>query len=1094
MANKNHLLHEKRIPRILLFSPHFDDEITGAGGFLALAASNSWNIKIIYVTKKEQSYNINDLTNRRLIEAQNALSELGLNKNAIDIWNYSYGSIPLSGQILEEYKSIFNEFSPDILLLPSPTDPNDDHRNVTRGCIKALEGNIEKEIELRFYECIVPSQINYVENISEVFHKKQKAVLCHQSQLGRSYHARTIESLAALRGSCAGCSYGEGYLLFPWSGSQENFFEQRPLVSVILRSSRSFFLKRALSTVLDQTYDQVEVIVVWFGEESPVLPSEMNLLDLKIINGQNGYRGKNLNTGIKNSRGDYISFLDEDDLWEPDHIEQLMSTLHAERNKDIAYSGCRVVQYRLKGDKLNRSHEESCFEEHYKPGRLLLENYIPLNSLMIRSQVFRTHYFAEDIDSYEDWLFLAEAELSGFNFIFTESVTAEYCTFNDTLASLHEKKGYTKNTSEIQKRILSMMKPENLAFLKDLFSSYNEENSCRQENLNNKLTESNRALNEKNSEIAEHKNLLKRAEQDKLQLSKSMADFERMKIRLSDIAQKTAIVAESPDEIISGLVIKAMGLHPKFSIIMAVHNPPLEAFHSALTSIKNQVYPNWELCIVDDASSSTKISDTIHTFCADTQTGKQVYFKRLNTHSGISQAFNLAATMGSGEYYVLMDHDDWLHPEALLEAALARNQKPYKFLYTDSQTIDLKGTPRINHHKPDWSPETLYYWNYINHLAVIDRKLWETIGGFRPEMDGTQDWDLYLRLTSILEDNDVVHIKRPLYGWRSSQNSLAYRVDAKPWVKEKWFQLLNKFHSDLICKKNAANERQKSPLNIEFNPKGPGFLVSSNGNRDTSLNIIIPTKDNLTCLEKCLNALDEDSYLNKTITLVNNGSLHEDLQELCKKYCSNNISIINDNRPFNWSSLNNLAAARSDADAYLFMNDDVVLSGNDSIEKMTYYLNFKEIGIVGAFLIFPEGGIQHNGICLSPEWIADEIRQTGGLNVMSAPRNVSAVTGACMLVRKKTFDDLNGFNEDLPENYNDVDFCLSARSKNWRIMMASDVTAQHYHMSTRGKSSRPKAWETAYMKKKWSHVIKEERLFIRWENLDSPLIYLNVDD
>ena len=1062
-------------PRILVFSPHPDDEVLGAGGFLTLAAKHGWHVKIVLVTKGELSIAENDPPDLRVHESREALTILGLNECVLEAWSYPDGSVPLSGPIIEDYRRVFKETDPDIVLLPAPTDNHGDHRRVTRGVLKALENGLNREVELRFYEILEPIQINHIENISQVFSTKKDALLCHASQIKKYNYPKNMDILSSMRGTLIDCKYGEGFLVFRWNGVWQNFFEQRPLISVIVRSSNDTFLSHALRSIIQQKYDQIEVIVVWYGEKFLERKSEFDILDLTVLTGQKqNSRGINLNLGISASRGDYISFLDEDDVWDSDHLSNLLSTLHSERNSEIAYTGYRIIQCSLDGDSVNRVKEISVHNEPYLPSRLLIENFIAINALLIRRQVFKTTLFAEDLRAYEDWLFLADAELNGFNFSHVDCVTAEYRIFGESLDEAHQNKAYQAMTSEVQRRILSKMKSNHLMNLHSLVKLTKNEVKSKEEDLKNRT------------------DLLKAAEVKIKKLTKHVTEYQELKKRLIDIGQKLNIPGNKSDDILPALTVRGMDHIHKFSILMAVHDPPLEAFVTAIKSVRDQLYPNWEFCLVDDASSAFDVLSVIKKIVDNFSENSRIKFKTFKKNMGISYAFNQAADMATGEFLVLLDHDDWLHPEALLEAALAISSNQVKFLYTDSQTIDLNGNPIFHHCKPDWSPETLYYWNYINHLAIIERKLWQCLGGLRTEMDGVQDWDLYLRLSTTLKESEVFHISRPLYGWRAIETSTAYRIDAKPNAKEKWNPLLSDYHGRLQAL--AINkEYSKIKTDIKLNPQGPGFIIKSSPNITIKLQVVILTKDNPFYLNRCVESLKANTYPNMQITVVDNGSQSEEGKLLLNQLKDDGIHVIHADQPFNWSALNNLAVKNIDAKSYLFLNDDVEFQNSDVIQKMVNNFKFPKVGIVGCILEFPHGGIQHNGIILNPYWIANEVCEYGKFGELSSSRNVSAITGACMLIRKKLFDEIGGFNEQLPINYNDVDFSLSALSNGWRILVAADTRAIHYHMTTRGIDSKPTTKEMDYMKHRWKDRL-EEKFYIKWMQIGPRSVYLKLKD
>lgn len=1030
--------------RILVFSPHPDDEIIGSGGTLALARANGAKVKVIVITDGEKGLIRDQLPGIRQEECVAGLDILGIED--VVFWSYPDQQIPLSGSIIENYKSTVAEFRPDYIFLPSPSEVHADHRRVTRGIIKALEGLWKGQ--LFFYETTQPVLINTTREITSVIELKRLALMAHASQMEQFNYEELCISLPRLRGLSIGKEYAEGFLSFPWDGSRQNFFETRPLISVIVRADNLLYLRNALLSLIAQSYDQIEVILVWHGDDEIEL-TEFDYLDLQLVKGSKG-RGYNFNLGLSVARGEYIAFLDQDDILYPDHLGLLLSYLHGNSDYDIVYSGCRVVHCDLREGKTVILREETSLNRDYQPGRLLVGNYIPIHSLMFRNLIFRCHKFDEELTAYEDWEMLARIEMSGYRFLHLDNITCEYNLYGQNglnMEQLHREKGYLSQNKEVLKKIFERMGFENLDQLRALVTGVESEiselkkTSAVQKEMGNKL-------HEKLEGYASVENLL-----------------------LQGMA--AANIRGNLHRGLLEMIARLLSGESLFSIILPVYNTPADILEETIFSIKKQVYSGLELCLVDDTSDRRETLKLLSSLRKDTFFKGKLHYLCHKKRAGIAASLNDAAKMARSPYLVFLDHDDLLHEEALLTLALAlKSEKMYAFLYTDSRTIDLTGRLLHIYHKAQWSPESLLHGNYINHLMVVRRDVFKWVRGFRKKYEGAQDLDLLLRLSSSLKDTDVRHINLPLYDWRASSDSVAYSCANKPYV----FNSARKAITDHLNRKKVRN------VKIEKNPQGTGFCCNWE-TKCQGIDIIIPTKDNLPGLKTCIEGLFQATdYPFFSVTIVSNNSssaaMMAYLNVLRKK---ERINIIIDNRPFNWAALNNRAVAESSAPFILFLNDDIEFTDRKWLLNMTKYLMLDGVGAVGATLYYPDGSLQHNGINTDEKFVARNITSWGKRRELTTTRNVSAVTGACLLLARKTFELTGGLDEALPRSYNDVDLCLNIRSKGLRILQAVDVQLVHHEAESCGMLESPEKkeeWErsSAYMRNKWGKQLQEKYL------------------
>lgn len=470
---------------------------------------------------------------------------------------------------------------------------------------------------------------------------------------------------------------------------------------------------------------------------------------------------------------------------------------------------------------------------------------------------------------------------------------------------------------------------------------------------------------------------------------------------------------------------------PKISILTPTFNTPDKFLKECIESVLNQTYDNFELCLVDDASTDQKVRDIIISFAKKDSRIKYL-FRKNNGH--ISKASNSALDLASGEYIGILDHDDILWPDALFEVVKILNEnKDSLLIYSDEDKLGEDGKTCVDpFFKPDFSPDYLRSCNYITHFCVIGKKLVKKIGGFRTGVEGAQDWDLFLRATTeivkIGQIRKILHIPKILYSWRKSNVSAASHIAAvsvKAYAYKNQRKALeddinsNKLSAELLSTQFLGCWRVKYP--ILGNP-----LVS----------IIIPTKDKYEYVSKCLNSiLDKSTYKNYEIIIVDTGSLdkrvwtfYDDVKKRHKK-----ASVLSWGKEFNFAAVCNFGAKGAQGEYIIFLNNDTEVISSDWIESLLEHAQREEIGAVGGKLLYPDGTIQHAGIVTGVGGVANHIMRgfpdtiPQGFPMLLAKdliRNVSAVTGACLCIKKSKFLKVSGFNEIFKIAYNDVDLCL----------------------------------------------------------------------
>ncbi|EAW38135.1 glycosyltransferase [Lyngbya sp. PCC 8106] len=512
----------------------------------------------------------------------------------------------------------------------------------------------------------------------------------------------------------------------------------------------------------------------------------------------------------------------------------------------------------------------------------------------------------------------------------------------------------------------------------------------------------------------------------------------------------------------------------KISVVMPVYNPPIEFLEKAINSVINQVYSNWELCIADDCSSDPEIAEFLNKFAEEDERIK-VIFRPEN--GNISRATNSAAVLATGEFILLLDHDDELTPNALGEIALYLVENPETdVMYTDDDKIDTEGKRFAPQFKPDWSPELLLSYMYIGHALVLRRKLFEQVAGMRLGFEGSQDYDLALRITE--NTHHIAHLPLVLYHWRTAPGSTAISGAAKP----------ASFEAGRLAVQEALDRRE-----IESKVYQPDWAVKQSLgifshqfiDNGPSVTIIIPTKNQLNLLQACLKSLlEKTTYQNYEVMIIDNESddpkTLEYLDWIALAETEPKISVLrvaNPHGKFSFAAINNRAVEQTQTDYVLFLNNDTEIISPEWLSQMMGYIQFEKVGAVGARLIFPDDHIQHAGIIhgLHHKLAGHAFKLShrdyfGYLAYSKVVRNYSAVTAACLLTPRQLFLELGGFDEqNFAVAYNDADYGYRLTEKNYRCVYCAEAELLHKEGTSRGFKDDPK--EVAHFRQKYADKI-----------------------
>lgn len=520
---------------------------------------------------------------------------------------------------------------------------------------------------------------------------------------------------------------------------------------------------------------------------------------------------------------------------------------------------------------------------------------------------------------------------------------------------------------------------------------------------------------------------------------------------------------------------------PKISVLMPTYNTPAPWLRAAVESVQRQLYENWELCIADDCSTEPGVVAFIRELARNDERIKLVV-REENGH--ISAASNSALEIATGEYCTLLDHDDELSEHALYHVVAEINRHPDAvLLYSDEDKITEQGLRFNPYFKTDWNPELLRRQNYICHLSTYTTNVLREVGGFRVGFEGAQDWDLALRVSDHCGPRRIRHIPHVLYHWRVISSSTAHSTDAKPYVLEAQKRaVVDHLARAGVGKAKVSVRRDISHLKIEYPVPEPAPLVS----------IIIPTRDGLHLLKRCVESiLKRTSYQSYEIIIVDNGSVEEATISYFKNVTSRNknVRVLRDDRPFNFSRLNNEAVPKARGEILGFLNNDLEVLEDGWLTDMVSYAVRPECGAVGARLLFPNGALQHGGVVLGIGGVAGHshkgrLREDPGyFNRSILAHNCSAVTAACLLVRREVFSELGGFDEgDLAVAFNDVDLCLKIREAGYLNVYVPEAEFYHFESASRGYENTPEKFsrfekEIGAMKDRWGKALENDPFY-----------------
>lgn len=513
--------------------------------------------------------------------------------------------------------------------------------------------------------------------------------------------------------------------------------------------------------------------------------------------------------------------------------------------------------------------------------------------------------------------------------------------------------------------------------------------------------------------------------------------------------------------------IETLTTPPLISVLMPVYNPRHDWLIAAIESVRNQLYPNWQLCIADDASTDPRIQPLLASY---TEADTRIRVVRRDSNGHISEASNSALQLADGEWIGLLDQDDLLTEHALyLMADGIQQHANAQLLYSDEDKIDARGVRHSPYFKSAWNPDLFHGHNLLTHLALYRRALVENLGGFRPGFEGAQDYDLALRCIERIRPDEIVHIPHVLYHWRSHSKSTASSGAAKPYAMKAGLRALREHFArrEISCEVNELGDGYR----VRYPLPSPPPLVS----------IVIASRNCFHLLQRCLDSiLKKTTYPAYEIVLVDNDTDDPEALSYLRRLASDSrVRIEAGPGVFNYSRLNNLGVRSARGSVICLLNNDTEVLEGDWLREMVSHALRPDIGAVGAKLLYPDGRLQHAGVILGIGGWAGHAHKgqsgktRGRWGRAALTSNFAAVTGACLVMRKTLFDELGGLNEtDLAVACSDIDLCLRASERGWRTLWTPHARLRHHESASRGHDTTPEKiarlnQEVAYMQRTW---------------------------
>ena len=909
------------------------------------------------------------------------------------------------------------------------------------------------------------------------------------------------------------------------------------LVSILIRSlDRAALLSKALDSVAAQEGPALEVLVVAARPGHGLLPPQCGEHPLRLIPTDVPLqRSAAANRALDAARGELLLFLDDDDWLLPGHIARLAAALQARPDAVAAYSDVQPVTK-------EGTPEGEAFALPFDALRLIAGNWIPPQGILFRRSLLAAGCRVDEaLDLYEDWDFWLQAAQLG-PFVHVPGVSACYRIHDSS--GVHRLEPFTNATSlALYRKWLPRLRDDQLSGVMERVWKVPElTHRTRALETENRRLSAQRAealsnLSRQRAELTHTRELLAAREDLIRQMIASTSWRLTAPLRTVRVLARLALRAarqprwglwaarealatlasrglqglmteldrspaaslplsypqwceryEVPRSDYPALQARAQTWKnpPLISVVMPTYNSDPVLLEAALDSVIAQVYPHWELCVADDASELPDVRATLERHAAR---DPRIRWVRRETNGHISAASNSALALATGEFVALLDHDDVLHPLALWFMAQAMVANPEAgLLYSDEDKLDPEGLRCDPYFKCEYNPELMLAQNMVSHLGCYRRSLVNELGGFREGFEGSQDYDLALRAIDRLQPHQIVHVPRVLYHWRMTPGSTSQVEEVKPYAQQAAQRAVSEHLARLGLKGEVLPCPEAAHLQrVRFALPEPAPHVT----------IIIPTRDRAELLATCVDSIRQrSSYSRYDILVVDNGSSEPDALALLDRLKREGVTVLRDDSPFNFSALNNRAAQKARGSFLCLMNNDIEIVTPDWLEEMVSHAALPGIGAVGARLWYPNDTLQHGGVIIGLGGVAGHPhvglpRGHAGYSYRAIlQQSWSAVTAACLVIRKATFDAVGGLDETFAVAFNDVDFCLRVRAAGHRNLWTPYAEMIHHESASRGLEDTPAKkrrfeGEATLLQTRWPDIIRNDPAYSPNLSLDT---------
>jgi glycosyltransferase involved in cell wall biosynthesis len=903
-----------------------------------------------------------------------------------------------------------------------------------------------------------------------------------------------------------------------------------PLVSLLIRSIDRNTLKETLASVAKQNYPNIEVLVVAAVPGHLPLDGVEGLVQVRLVTTDvELHRSAAANKALDLAQGVYALFLDDDDWLAPDHISVLVKSLQEAPGMEVAYSRTQVVESgKTAGD-------SAVMGLPFDGLRLLAGNWMPLHSVLFSLRLRDLGCrFDEHLDLYEDWDFWLQVAQHT-EFLFVPVVSAFYrihessgvhgqaMFHGDAAKTIYKKWRHLWTDAQMSALMSHVWQHEDLT--QNLKASQAEAMQLKHDIQSLRVGVQALMSQQRDLEVAHARALEDIFNSRSWRLTAPMREalyrvkqwgqtgrssarvlvtalsslhklpallrkqgvrglLRRLESELDQAADYLQWIAHNePSEVDRkklGEQVQNWRHQPLMSVLVPTYNSPLIYLKEAVESVQAQVYPHWELCIADDASTHPEVVAYLREL-AQQDSRVVVTFREKNGH--ISASSNSALASAQGEWVALLDHDDRLHPLALFHVVQALQSNPdAQIIYSDEDKIDAQGLRFGPYFKGAFNRELMWAQNMISHLGCYRRDALVAIHGFRLGFEGSQDYDLALRVMERCRPDQVVHIPHVLYHWRAIVGSTALAPDQKPYADSASRRALRE-HLERVGISANVEPAPAIPNMNRVRPKLPDPLPL--------VSILIPTRDRLTLLKTCIESLQrQTTYPHFELVVVDNGSTESDSLIYLDSLVQQGIKVIRDSRPFNFSALNNLAANHAQGEFLCLMNNDIEIVQGDWLQEMISFAALPGVGAVGAKLWYPneQDGLQHGGVVIGMGGVAGHAHvglargQVGYFGRVALHHRLMAVTAACMVIRKSHYLQVGGLDESIAVAFNDVDFCLRLHEAGLACILTPYAEMIHHESASRGDdlsdAQRERFMaEERFMHERWGDRLHDDPFF-----------------